>query len=256
MQRNALLLFAVGCLVALAGCSGALTGGDATTADPTLEDVSYPDGISENGTNVSALADAHADALNGSNFTLTIDTTRNGSAGNRSVHATAAVGSDRDDVRMNVSTGDQRIATYLSAEKRYTRTVVNGNATYRASNRTSESTKLVASSFSGGTYIDQFAGRAGANFTPTGVREVNGTNLVVLRADGSNVSVSGMEIAEYNATIFVDERGVVHRFRVSVRGARGDASVRISLSMRVAGIGETTVAEPPWLDEARNRTRN
>lgn len=256
MQRRALQLLAVSCLVALAGCSGALTGvgGD---GGPTLEETSYPAGVSDNGTNLSALSNAHSEALNESSFTLSLDVSQNSSTSNRSMAVDAAVGSDRDTVRVNVSGANQSMVTYTTAEKRYLRIATGDRTDYRAAKRTADGLKFFPSSYSGTAYLDRFGGQIEANFTPTDVREVNGTTLIVLRADGSDVSApEGTNITDYNATLLVDEQGVIHRFEASAQTEQGDNLVRSSVTMTVSDVNETTVAEPAWLDEARNQTAN
>jgi len=256
MRRTALLPLAVGCLVLLAGCSGALPGGaDEPTTDAAAVEMSYPDAVSENGTDVSALADGHAEALNGSSFSLSLATAQNASAGERSAELSAAVGSDRERVRANVSGAGQQTEIYATDEKRYQRLTAGNETAYRVTNRTSDGTQVVPSSLSGAVYLEQYAGATNANLTPDGVREVDGTPLVVLRADGSNVSIpGGANVTGYDATALVDEQGIVHSFEVSVDTAQGDSSATLSVSMNVSDVGETTVAEPSWLDEAKNST--
>jgi hypothetical protein len=256
MQRSALQLITVSCLVALAGCSGALSGvgGD---GEPTLEDASYPDGVSENGTDLATLSNAHNEALNGSSFALSLDVSQNGSVANRSIAVDAAVGPDRDTVRVDISGANQSMATYTTAEKRYLRITAGNRTNYRASERTADRTKLLPSSYSGAEYLDRFGGQVEANFTPTKVREVNGTTLIVLRANGSDVSdPEATNLTDYDATLLVDERGVIHRFEASVQTEQNGESIRNSLTMTISGVNETTVEEPPWLDEARNQTES
>lgn len=251
MIREALLLVTVGCMVALAGCGGALTADDG----PTRDDVSYPDAVSENGTNVSALVDGHAAALNDSSFTLSIELDQNSSTGERSVEMDARVSDDRENVRATVVGDDEQTSLYLTEETRYEKQVTGNETDYRVTDRRSDAVKLVPSSYSGGAYIEQFGAGIGANFTPTDVREVHGTTVVALRADGSNVSTpDSTEIVEYNATILVDERGVVHSFEVSVESERDGDATTLSFSMELSDLNETTVEEPSWLDEARNQT--
>ncbi|WP_135823398.1 DUF7537 family lipoprotein [Halorussus ruber] len=272
MRRRALQLVAVCCLVALAGCSGALTGGGNTTnptsaanatnatdagSGPTLDDVSNPPGVSANGTDLAELSSAHAAALNGSSFTLAFDVSQNSSASNRSMGATAAVGPDRRNVHVTVSGANQSMETYATAEKRYLRVATGDRVDYRAANRTNDKPKLLSSTYTGTTYLDRFAGQVSANFTPTGVRQVDGETLVVLRANGSDVSAPGeTNVTDYNATILVDEQGVVHRFEASARTERGDKWVRNAATMTISDVNETTVGEPAWLDEARNQTNS
>lgn len=250
MQRTALQLLAVACLVALAGCTGALSGGG---DGPTLDDVSYPPGVSENGTNVSALADAHSTALENRSFTLSANSTVNSSVTNQSVRLDARVGQNRDDVLVNASMMGQQMTTYLTAAKRYARVVVDGEVSYQATERTPDAVRLVSSSFTGERYLTQFGGVG--NFTPTDARDVNGTTLVVLRADGSNVTASEQaNVTDYDATLLVDEEGVVRSLTVEATSTRDGLQYRTEFSMEISNVGETAVAEPAWLDEARNRT--
>ncbi|WP_132058169.1 DUF7537 family lipoprotein [Halorussus amylolyticus] len=252
MQRNALLLLAVSALVVLAGCTGALPGG---TDEPTTDDMEYPDGVSETGTNLTALTQAHADALDESSFTLGVDSTQNTSMGNQSVAMTAAVSDDREQMRANVSAAGQQSEMYLTENTQYTRISAGGQTQYDASERTSDGAQFVPQSYSGATYVDQFGGETAANFTPTDVREIDGTTLIVLEADGSNVSApEGASFADYNATMLVDEQGVIHSFEVSLESEQNGASANVSFAMNVSDVNETTVEEPSWLDEAKNQT--
>jgi hypothetical protein len=257
MRRRALQLVAVSCLVALAGCSGALTGGTNGADGKTLDDVSNPPGVSANGTDLAKLSDAHAAALNGSSFTLTFDVAQNSSAANRSMGATAAVGADRRNVHVTVSGANQSMETYATAQKRYLRVATGDRVDYRAANRTNDEPKLLSSTYVGTTYLDRFAGQVGANFTPDGVRQADGTSLVVLRANGSDASAPGeTNVTDYSATILVDEQGVIHRFEVSARTERGGEWVRSTAAMTISDVDETAVDEPAWLGEARNQTNS
>jgi hypothetical protein len=255
MQRNALQLLAIAALVALAGCTGGLSGaGDPADGTPTLEEVSYPAGVSANGTNVSALAEAHAAALENRSFTLSADTAVNTSMMNQSARFDAAVGQHHDTVRVNGTVMGQRVSVYLTAEKRYARYGTDGEVSYRATERTADVPRLVpSSSFTGAGYLDRFGGVA--NATPTGVRERNGTTLIVLRADGSNATATAeANVTDYNATLLVDQRGVVHSLTVETTSVRDGQRFRTAFSMELSNVGATTVPEPAWLDEARNRT--
>lgn len=250
MRRKALQLLVIGCLVALAGCSGALTGGDGAQ---TLDDVAYPAGVSDNGTNVTALASTHESQLQNESFALGMASTVNASGTNQSVELDADVGADRDRIRVNGSAVGQQVSVYVTEEKRYTRfsTGNDSEAKYQVAERTPESSQMIPSSYTGRSYLDRFAGSA--NFTPSGVRTVDGTTLIVLEADGGNVTQSQQaNVTDYDATMLVDQQGVVRSVSVEVSATRDGRQVRTQFSMNVSDVGETTAHEPAWLDEARN----
>lgn len=250
MRRLSIQLFAISCLVVLAGCTGGLTGGG---DGPTPEDVTYPEGISENTTNVSELAEGHSAALENRSFTLDIDYALNQSGTNQTIQTHAVVGEDRDNIRIDSTGADQQQSLYLTPEKRYTRATVDGEHEYQATDRTPDAIKTLPSSYSGASYIDQFG--SVANFTPTGVREVDGTTLVVLEADGSNATTDeSASLTDYNATILVDEQGLIHSMTIHGTSDGGDQRTELRFSMNISDVNETTVEEPSWLDEARNET--
>ncbi|UPW01537.1 hypothetical protein M0R88_05385 [Halorussus gelatinilyticus] len=253
MRRKALQLLVVCCLVALAGCSGALPGGDGAQS---VDDVTYPAGVSENGTNLTALADAHQNQLQNQSLTLEVASTVNSSMGNQSVALDAAVGADREQIRVNGSAMGQNVSVFVTEEKRYTRlNVGDGEARYQIADRSPDSNQIIPASYTGRSYLDRFAGSG--NFTPTGVRTVDGTTLVVLEADGSNATQSSQaNVTDYNATMLVDQQGVVHSVSVEASVTRQGQRVRTDFTMNVSDVGETTVAEPTWLDEARNSTNS
>ena len=248
MRRYALLL-AVGCLVALAGCSGALT----DDGKKTQKQMVYPDGVSENGTNVSKLLDSHESALNASSFALRLNTTQNTSMGNQSLSLAATVGPNREKVLVNVSGAGRNVTSYETAEKRYTRLSMGGRTVYRVTDRMPQGAQFVPGSYTGATYVERFAQHA--NFTPNGTTQFQGRTVVVLEADGSNVSApAGTNVTGYDARLLVDERGIVRTFEATVRTEASGAYSRVSLAMTISDVGEVSVAKPGWLDEARNQS--
>jgi hypothetical protein len=251
MRRKALQLLVVVSLVALAGCSGALSGGDGAQS---LDDVTYPAGVSENGTNLTALADAHENQLQNQSFTLEVASSVNSSMGNQSIALDTAVGADREEIRVNGSAVGQNVSVYVTGEKRYTRlNLGNGDVRYQVGDRNPESNQIVPESYTGRSYLDRFAGSG--NFTPTGVRTLDGETVIVLEADGNNATQSQqVNVTDYNATMLVDQQGVVRSVSVEVSAAQQGQQARTEFSMNVTDVGETTVVEPTWLDEARNST--
>lgn len=112
---------------------------------------------------------------------------------------------------------------------------------------------------------------ATVNWTQTGVVERNGTTVTRYEATGqenftefrdrtdlgpgeTDLSELDAEISEIEATMFVDRDGVVRQFDVRFAGTAQGQDVTMSVTVTTTDVGETTVQEPGWLDEARNRS--
>lgn len=80
--------------------------------------------------------------------------------------------------------------------------------------------------------------------------ERNGTRYHRLAGEGD--SWPGTTAVRMTAT--VDERGVVRKFRRTHQPP--DTDVRVVVTFRVSGIGNTTVTPPPWLGAAQRATSN
>jgi hypothetical protein len=105
------------------------------------------------------------------------------------------------------------------------------------------------------TYVgtDTVEGETVSRFEASGVENVSGFSAGGAATDGdvgSNVSADANDTAE--AVVLVDEDGVVRQFEYTLVTEQDGVPVRVSLSVDVTAIGETTVEEPSWLDEARS----
>lgn len=252
MRRPLAALLVAGLLV-LAGCAGSLPG-----SGPTLDDVAYPTGVSDDGVNATALTAAHASAVENRSVTVGLDLDQRTPAGNNSVQLEAAVGPDRDRMNVTANASDRTVEMYLTADEEYRRTTANGSASYAVRERTPEMMSLPMPSPSGGRWIAQFAGQA--NYTPDDVVVEDGTTLVVLTADETSLGESSStNVTSFDSRLYVSPDGVVHRlaFDYEAEGPNGQ-SVAMSATFRVSDVGDTTVSEPGWLDDAKaaaNETR-
>jgi hypothetical protein len=116
------------------------------------------------------------------------------------------------------------------------------------------------------TYVDPpLSGYfGGLDFTAAGTTTVDGTTVDVYRVTSidqltpANHSVSGFTPSNYeslNVSVGIDRSGTLRWFEYHAvsANAQGDR-LRFDLSIRYSGVGSTTVPEPDWLDEARQRT--
>ncbi|MFC7044226.1 hypothetical protein ACFQH6_01325 [Halobacteriaceae archaeon GCM10025711] len=212
-----------------------------------------PPGVSDDGTNATALAAAHQDALAGQSYTVSLDTDLDSAAGNRTLHFEAQTNAAGDRVVLSQRSagGGQSMSLDVFA--------ANGTAAVRqtAGNRSTVSTGLEqsqtpANRLRSGAGADVHRLVAIANFTPTGVRTVDGEPLVVLEADGDDVAGTFAEsnVSSFNGTVLVDEQGLVHSLSIDVRGSQGSALDSASFSLSYSDVGETTVKRPSWVEQA------
>ncbi|QCS43297.1 plastocyanin/azurin family copper-binding protein [Natrinema versiforme] len=85
--------------------------------------------------------------------------------------------------------------------------------------------------------------------------EYDGTETIGAESVHS-VSITGLEEQhvpddelDEEGSILVDEDGLIRRFRAAQSGVRNDTRVELEASFEFSGIGETTVAEPAWVDD-------
>lgn len=235
----------VAALLALAGCVGSLPG-----TGPTLDDVEYPNGVSDGGVNATALVDAHEAGLENRSFTLEMTLTGASENESQSYAVRNAVSADRSRMLAHTNTSTGTTDVYFTADRVYQRSVLDGRTSYDVRERTSRAPQAAPGPLTGVRFLRQYLSTA--NFTPTGVTVDDGTTLIVLTADtASLVNNSMTNVTRFDARVLVDERGVVHRATLDYAAVSADGeTISGSTTLRVTDIGETTVTEPDWLDEA------
>ena len=255
-------------LLVLAGCSalpgtGAGDGGEPYTA------AGEPLNVTE------LQADHRSNVRDASSFTVVAESSSgvgNSSSEGRTV---AAVDLESDRIRQDadyetaVDSGDsQRIAgsnttVYQSNGTIYVRTITTQG------NESSTQYQVVDAERSPANLSARFAGLEehasvlrGANWTQRGTERHDGTTVTRYTANGSEdfdpdalENGNGAEapnVTAFDATLLVTADGTIRLLTYDValeaRGQRVTAENRVT----VESIGETSVSEPDWLDEARN----
>lgn len=238
------------CLVATAGCLGYLR---PDSAEPTLDDVTFPPGVSESGTNVTALAAGHTATLENRSFTYRVEMEEPNESGTME----ARIDAGRNRLLVHTNTSDGRRAVYLTEESEYEKRVSDGETAYEVRDRTPAWLSMVPISYTGASIVEQFAGPV--NYTATGVETVDGTALLVLTANESDLESGSdsVELRSYDGRILVDEAGRIHSFAVDFEAEYADGTTSaLSIEMTISDVGSTAVPEPDWLDEARRSAGN
>lgn len=76
----------------------------------------------------------------------------------------------------------------------------------------------------------------------------------LFRVTGSAENISVLRGYDVNATVVVDELGVVSRIRFAYTTRRDGVTVRVTRTFRLLDVRNTTAPPPDWLATARNRT--
>jgi hypothetical protein len=256
------------------------TAGNATDAGNATGNATadaLPPGVSEAGVdNASALVAAHRDALEATGYTFEFRQNYSVDApGNETVPMALAdtnasqngsVGEGLAPFR--VHTESERAAdngTQLSVVDYWgNETVVavraeQGNQTqYRTFQRTANDTgtaqQLGQPSFDAViTKSRILAGvlRSGS-FEVAGTEETEDGTLVTLRATEYNASlgVDPENVTAYNATVVVDERGMVHEFDFRLASTNREFPVELRYRFEVTDLGPRNVTEPAWIADA------
>lgn len=284
-RRTSLGVVAVVSLIFLAGCGGFLGGGP--SGEPTETVTSTP--VDENGPapgteglDGTALVESHTATLAEQSFTTSLSfelaSERNGTE--RSVFVNRSVAVDRDSGRVRSvgelvqADGDSLTTTTYTAdgetaeervlsqdgetrtEYRYDTEPYDGDVQPVNESEVVDRALLRAIgtdidwTYAGTDTVD---GETVARFEASGVENVSGFSAGDAATDGdvgSNVSADSNDTVE--AAVLVDGDGVVRQFEYTLVTEQDGVPVRLSLTVDVTGVGQTTVDEPSWLDEARS----
>jgi hypothetical protein len=269
-------------VVVLAGCSGGGTASPESTADgpdggtgpaatlPTDLNVSYLEGThGERLSTASSFTTSLNYSISNATQTLYLETTAN-------IEADGSVGFERFGFRN--ATGDGIfLETYTDDGTTYERTAfVSGGQEQAQYSRGEEPydefgvTPVNASSARFPELVTSVGG--GVTWEQQGTTTYEGTEVVEYTASGEaafdasfreQVQPSGglfgtsANITEYDgieATLLLDEDGVIRQLRYEASGTQDGEQLTVTLTVTFEDIGSTTVSEPSWLDEARQQT--
>ncbi|UPW01498.1 hypothetical protein M0R88_05180 [Halorussus gelatinilyticus] len=238
--------------------------GNAT--ETALADALAP-GLNESGvTDAWTLAEVHADTLRNRSYTVVSNLTARGLDDDREATADATTRVTHDPTRLvrrsNVS-GDARSiglfgqdmavwatenGTWYAVERangtNYRKVAEVVRPTYGS--RTDRDTLFVLFS----ALDTELAGTLTENGTT--LHRVNATGVLNPEALASELNADS--VRNVSLTALVDERGVVHEYRVAYTATHGDRTTRIERTTRFVALGETSVERPAWVAEARNAT--
>lgn len=255
-------------LLVLAGCS-ALPGTDAADGEPYTE-AGEP-------LNATALQSDHRSNVRAAgSFTVVAESSSAVGTSSSEGRTVAAVDLEDDRVRQDanyrttVAGGTERTAASNT-------TIYRANGTIYArtidtqGNRSTTQYQVIDAAETPANLSARFAGLQawmnvvrGANWTQQGTERRDGTTVTRYTANGSDdfdtaalddrasTGAQSPEVAGFNATLLVTSDGTIRLLTYDValeaRGQRVAAENRVT----VESIGETSVREPGWLDEARN----
>ncbi|WP_336037764.1 DUF7537 family lipoprotein [Halobacterium yunchengense] len=273
-MRKQIAAVAVVALLLVAGCS---TGGDgsatttapeATTAAPgdATTTASGGDGgdggdgsaVYETPLDAATVADNHEAVLREAG-TFTLESTSNQTQGEQSFGVTSSVAADLSSGAY-LSTQDAQgrtVETYgYGNGTAYQRLTLSENETQYAVPQQTTNTSQLASG-----QIQQFVN--GFSFEHVGAETVDGEETDVYEADGFgdlNRSAPGFEdfseenVSSVTARLYITEDGLVKQFSYELTAQTETGEATIRLDQRYVDVGSTDVAEPDWLDEAREST--
>lgn len=256
---------AVALLVVLAGCQGIAPAAETPTLTPVAVPTEVPTerpprmlapGMTERGvTDPSALAAAHAEALDGTSVTFRANYTERGPNGTvRSRTVTTVQFGAGDRYRYVRIDGDprgdvQRVERWSNGERVLERRV-DGNDTVQRVLRDADGRPLAPAA---ALPVEPAARRGiGQVFramptTIAGQEVRNGTTYYRVVSTGL-ATPNPSALRDASLTALVDERGIVHRYRLTYTTDRGgDAGpVHVVATVRFTAIGTTTVECPTW----------
>lgn len=255
--RLALGVLAVAVVVGVAAAAAPATAGAQT--NETGNDTTLAPGLSADGvTDPFALAQAHHRVLRNASYTVTAQSTHrygNGTLVGTSSTTTAVAADGERTVR---TYGTFRNTSAQSAVTQYERlawsngtlslTAVrfgDGEVTY---DRSEDSAALPRNADTDWETI--YAAFSAANTTVVGEVEDDGRTLYRVVATDVRADSAYVDDRPFTMTALVDERGVVHSLVVAHPTTYEGTPAFVTQQIRVTNVGNTTVEQPDWYDDA------
>jgi len=249
-------LLAVAALVALAGCGGALPGGDA--APNPDADLERADPLYDTPLEGSDLLAGHEAALrDAETVTVVRNTTITGTGPGAGFESMTTARVSLADGRVYVVERPAPVTqTYRYANDTAFSRSASGNSCSRVENDTEGRTAVEWTR----APLERFLPLA--SFTHRGVAERDGERVHVYRAtDTAAVNVStvtpgdstGVELTAVNVTLRVRESGAVSHLQFAYTVEDGDKRREVTASVTFSDLGETNVSPPAWVADLRER---
>ncbi|WP_336359392.1 DUF7537 family lipoprotein [Haladaptatus sp. ZSTT2] len=279
MNRSVFATVLMGLVVVLAGCSGGVTdnttttagaGNDVTTTTQTTA-LGEPYTASGDELDATTLAAAHEAALkNAGSFTnqlnISVDTTN----GTLDLNATTRANlNDGTASQTNLLAFEEfrfESTVYTAGSSSYERTYFQSNdSEYTEYRQGSEPYSNIEEAepvdVNDAMQIDIVTDTVdGADWTQVGVEQFDGVSVTRYEAKGVESfkdlredidPASNQTITNAEAVLLVDENGIARFIEIRFEVEDDDVSGTIYLISKVTDVGSTTVAEPDWLDRAK-----
>lgn len=249
-------VLAVAAMLLLAGCGGSGGGGEtpvdgspasgtpASTATPTpemtLSTVTYPDGLSRDGfENATLFLSNHRDAMtSGPSYAVRMDVT----AGQETQTLRASTDPESERIRSQTDrNGELDYDIYYADGTQYVRQVTDSGGRYGTTNATFRS---AAEGLNGGQFLTTIVL---LDLEATDVTRQNGETVIAYDILGPRSSAEG--IAQASGTVQITTDGQIVAMEYDLVSSDDRA---VSVTWERTAVGETTVENPDWIDQARN----
>ncbi|GAB3415700.1 hypothetical protein GCM10027435_12200 [Haloparvum alkalitolerans] len=160
---------------------------------------------------------------------------------------------ERQFLEQDITEVDETTTAYIADGTAYYRLATDAETRYQ-----SESVDRTTAEFDAEMRREALAGVGGLdgwNLTVDGATTRDGVAVTRFTADAYEPERTIPETVESAAaTVLVDADGVVRHIEQTWAGTHAGEDATITITIEFEGIGDTTVAEPGWLDEARDAT--
>ncbi|WP_335999156.1 DUF7537 family lipoprotein [Halorientalis halophila] len=247
MDRRVLLAVALAAVTLLAGCSW-------VAEDPTTPSSpsNSSDGPQDTGIPYERLDD-HSAALANESYDLGIDLEIR--TPDRRRNATVNVSSDPVGERQLIRTESPNgsLDRYLAGQELYTRVNVNGTTEYNITDLGARNVSFAAVHGSGirvrrlATIYEFGTFERAGNVTRDGERYA--AFDLTEPATGPNATVT---LNDSSGRILIDQNGIIRRATIDLRGTQSGEPFVYAVDYRIERVGNVTIDEPAWFDEARS----
>jgi len=259
MRRRTVLAGAATALAAgLAGCGS--RGGDgsdgATTPDPEAD---WTDG---DALAIDALERAHVEAVTGAGSFTVRSTAETSHAGEerpdewllpQTLESRFDAETERQAITQTLTEADETTEAYVTTDEAYIRQAVDGEVQYQRQglDRSSEDFRTAME----GEARTGVPGLADWNLAYAETTTREGETAYRYEADAYEGDRGvPAEIESASATVLVSPAGLVYSIEQSFAGTHEGQEAEVDVTIEYLALGETSVEEPEWLDEAKEST--